>query len=186
MTSAVAVILIVLGTVSRLIPHPPNFVALGAIALYAGARLPRRWAFLVPLAAMALSDALIDRGTGFPFFSITRMTSYGTFALIVGLSSLLRSRTSLSARFAMSVGASTLFYLTTNFAVWVAPYAIGSFEAMYPATPAGLLACYIAALPFYGNSLMADLLGTGALFSLDALALRLASRRKASLPAGVE
>ena len=59
-----AVLLVLLGALSRLIPHPPNFVALGALALYSGARLPRRWAFVVPLGAMALSDLVLDFGTG--------------------------------------------------------------------------------------------------------------------------
>ena len=59
-----AVLLVFLGALSRLIPHPPNFVALGALALYAGARLPRRWAIAVPLAAMALSDFVLDVGHG--------------------------------------------------------------------------------------------------------------------------
>ena len=36
-----AVLLVLLGALSRLLPHPPNFVPLGALALYSGARLPR-------------------------------------------------------------------------------------------------------------------------------------------------
>ena len=55
-----AVLLVLLGALTRLLPHPPNFVALGALALYSGARLPRRVAVAVPLAAMALSDLALD------------------------------------------------------------------------------------------------------------------------------
>ena len=33
-----AVLLVLLGAFSRLLPHPPNFVALGALALFSGAR----------------------------------------------------------------------------------------------------------------------------------------------------
>ena len=58
-----AFFLIVLGTLSRLAPHPPNAVAMGALALYAGARLPRRWAYLVPIVAMAASDLWLDWGS---------------------------------------------------------------------------------------------------------------------------
>ncbi len=65
MTTAVtAVLLVFLGAFSRLLPHPPNLVAMGAIGLYAGARLPRRWAWVIPIAAMALSDLVLDWGTG--------------------------------------------------------------------------------------------------------------------------
>ena len=56
----IALFLIVLGVFSRLIPHPSNFVAIGAIALFAGAKLPKRWAFIVPLSIYVLSDLIID------------------------------------------------------------------------------------------------------------------------------
>ena len=59
-----AVCLIVLGVFSRLLPHPENFVAMGAIALYAGAKLPRRWGVVIPLAVMALSDLWLDQRPG--------------------------------------------------------------------------------------------------------------------------
>ena len=68
-----AVLLVLLGALSRLLPHPPNFVALGALALYSGARLPRRWAWAVPLAAMALSDFFLDFGTGRKAVSLVRV-----------------------------------------------------------------------------------------------------------------
>lgn len=162
MTTAIP--LIVLGVLSRLIPHPPNAVAMGALALFAGARLPRRWAWAVPLAAMALSDLILDRGSIAAFGSWTRWTSYATFALIVGLGQLGRAARPWTLG-GLAVGGSTLFYLTTNFAVW----ASGS---MYPHTAGGLLACYVAALPFYRNAMVADLAGTVVLFGLDALARR--------------
>src|SRR6266704_780265 len=62
-TATTAVLLVLLGAFSRLLPHPPNFVALGAIGLYAGARLPRLWAWAVPIAAMLLSDLVLDPGS---------------------------------------------------------------------------------------------------------------------------
>ena len=91
-----AVLLTLLGALSRLIPHPPNFVALGALALYSGARLPRRWAWAVPLLALALAAAVrlaaagrdtaparpliagwaaILGGTGLPQAAVDRLTS---------------------------------------------------------------------------------------------------------------
>ncbi|HTD52302.1 MAG TPA: DUF6580 family putative transport protein, partial [Thermoanaerobaculia bacterium] len=78
-----AVLLVLLGALTRLLPHPPNFVALGALALYSGARLPRRVAVAVPLAAMALSDLALDLGTGRRAISLVRLTIYATFAAIV-------------------------------------------------------------------------------------------------------
>lgn len=175
-----AIPLIMLGILTRLVPHPPNAVAMGALALFAGARLPRRWAWVVPLLAMALSDLVLDRGSLAAFGSVTRWTSYATFALIVGLGRFGRAARPVTLG-ALTVGGSTLFYLTTNFAVW----ATGT---MYPRTIGGLWASYVAALPFYRNSMVADLIGTVGLFGLDALARRgldaLAVRRRARLAGG--
>ncbi len=159
-----AVLLAFLGALSRLVPHPPNFVALGALALYAGARLPRRWAVAVPLSAMALSDLALDFGTGRAAISGMRLTIYATFAVIV-FGGWLARHGSVPIRFvALSLGASLLFFLTSNFAEWLA-------DPIYPKTPAGLALCYAAAVPFLWNTLFADLLGTAVLFGLDALSL---------------
>ena len=119
-----AVLLVFLGALSRLIPHPPNFVALGALALYAGARLPRQWAWAVPLAAMALSDFVLDLGTGRRAFSLVRLTIYATFAGIVFAGRLLRRRSGALALAGFSVGASTLFFATSNLAEWASQSAV--------------------------------------------------------------
>jgi len=170
MTTAVTTVLLVfLGAFSRLLPHPPNAVALGALALFAGARLPRGLAVLVPLAAMAASDAVLDFGTGRRALSATRLTIYATFA-VIALAGRVARRASPALLATFSVGASTLFFLTSNFVVWAA-------GALYPHTSSGLALCFVAAVPFFGNTLLADLGGTAVLFSLDALSRRLAARR---------
>jgi vitamin B12 transporter len=160
-----AVLLVLLGALSRLLPHPPNFVAMGALALYAGARLPRRWAIAVPLAAMALSDFVLDAGTGRAAFSAVRLTTYATFAVIV-LGGRVARETFGPIRLAgLAIGASLLFFFTTNVAVWLG-------DAIYPKTGAGLALCFAAAIPFFWNTLAADLLGTAVLFGLDAISRR--------------
>ncbi|MFO0950339.1 MAG: DUF6580 family putative transport protein [Isosphaeraceae bacterium] len=158
-----ALSLIAVGLLSRLLPHPPNAVALGAVALYAGARLPRRWAVAVPLLILLGSDALLDTWNGYPFDLASRSATYLTFAAIALVSSAVQGRVGVAGRAGMSVAASTAFYVVSNFAVW----AEGSGWSM-PATFDGLIACYTVALPFYSNSLAADLIGTGVLFGLDA------------------
>lgn len=160
-----AVLLVFLGALSRLIPHPPNFVALGALALYAGARLPRAWAFAVPLSAMALSDAVLDAGSGRAAVSAMRLTVYGTFALIVFAGRFAREKSGPVRLAGLAASASVVFFLASNFAEWLT-------APMYPKTPSGLALCYAAAVPFFWNTLLADLLGTAALFSADALARR--------------
>jgi hypothetical protein len=64
---------------------------------------------------------------------------------------------------AASLAASVLFFVVTNFAVW----AMGS---MYPKSAGGLLACYVAAIPFFGNTLLGDAFFTAVLFGGLALA----------------
>ena len=164
-----AVLLTLLGALSRLIPHPPNFVALGALALYSGARLPRRWAWAVPLSAMALSDLALDFGTGRAAISAVRLTVYATFAAIVLAGRFLRERSGAARLASFSVGASMFFFATSNLAEWMG-------DPLYPKTPAGLLLCYAAAVPFLWATLAADLLGTAALFGLDAAARRQRAR----------
>ena len=168
-----AALLVLLGALSRLIPHPPNAVALGALALYAGARLPRRLALAVPLLAMALSDFFLDFGSGRAAISVTRVTIYATFAAIVFAGRSLARSGGPGRLASFSIGASLLFFVTSNFAVWAA----GSF---YPRTAAGLALCYAAAVPFLWNTLFADLAGTAVLFSLDALGRRARRRLTAA------
>jgi vitamin B12 transporter len=170
---ATAVLLVFLGALSRLIPHPPNFVALGALALYSGARLPRRWAWMVPLSAMALADFVLDLGSGPRTLSLVRLTIYATFAAIVLAGRLLRRRSDALALAGFSVGASILFFATSNLAEWAS-------SPLYPKTAAGLTLCYGLAVPFFWNTLAADLAGTAVLFGLDAL-----SRRRSALASTV-
>lgn len=141
---------------------PYNLVPIGAIALYAGARLPRRWAFAVPLAVLVLSDLVIDLGHGYPFFFASRLTTYALFTGIVALGLLARGGTNPLLLGGLSVTASTLFFLASNLAVWAGGEGYG-----HPMTWPGLVATYIDGLPFYRNSLLADLLGTAILFGLD-------------------
>lgn len=174
--------LIVLVAVGRLLPHAWNLVPVGAVALYAGARLPRRWAWAVPIAGMILSDLVIDWGQADrPIFSASRLTIYGTFAAIAGLGIFARRARGLSAPAslaALSLAGSGLFFLTTNFAEWLA----GPLK-LYPMTIAGLEACYVAAIPFFDKTLVADLVGTGVLFGADALVRHLAAGRGQAKPA---
>jgi hypothetical protein len=172
-----SLVLIFLGVLCRVVPHPPNAVALGAVALYAGAKLPRRWAWVVPIGAMICSDIYLDWGNNIasPIFSVSRFTIYGTYlaiALLGGLTKRQTEKNSLVALVPLSLAGSLLFFVTTNFAEWIA----GPLK-LYPITAEGLVACYTAAIPFFQNTVMADLLGVGLLFGLDAFARRVSGAR---------
>jgi hypothetical protein len=137
-----------------------NFVPMGAVALYAGARLPRRWAWLVPLSALVISDLVLDYGGGRTINELWRWVNYGTFAATTLLGPLARGRKIGAWRYpALSLAASTLFFLTSNFSVWAE-------GREYPMTTAGLFTCYYMGLLFFGRTILADLAGTAVLFGL--------------------
>lgn len=147
-------VIILLAAVSRLFPHAPNFTPLGAIALFAGAYIGNRFlAFLIPLCAMIVSDALMGfKGWAYPEQTIT---VYSTFLLITLLGFVLKNNKGILRVGATSVAASVLFFITTNFAVW-----LGGFfhtPALYPLNGTGLAECYVAAIPFFSNTLTGDL-----------------------------
>ncbi len=142
-----------------------NFVPMGAVAIYAGARLPRRWAWLVPVAAFILSDFALDYGTQRPIFDLTRVTVYATIAVTSLLGVFARRGKSGIWRLPLlSLSGSTLFFITTNLSTWAQGI------VPYPMTIGGLAACYVAGVPFYLRSILADLAGTGLLFGLGAAA----------------
>jgi hypothetical protein len=135
----------------RLVPHPPNFTPIGAMALFSGAYLGRRGlALLAPLAAMTLSDAVIGFYSGF-------WMTYLAVALIVVLGSLALSRVSVLRVGVAAIASSVLFFLVSNFGTW-------ALSGMYPHTIAGLSACYVAAIPFFQNTVAGDLFYATLLF----------------------
>jgi hypothetical protein len=143
---------------TRLIPHWWNLTAVGAVCLFGGAYFQQKWAaFVVPLAALAISDVLLQtfvyREYGPNYFK------YICFALIVPLGFLLRGRTTLLPVAFAAVGATAMFFLLSNFEVWLSGHG-----RLYPLTAAGLIACYVAALPFSLNMLYGNLLFSGLLF----------------------
>jgi hypothetical protein len=158
---------------TRLIPHPWNLTSISAVALFGGACFQdRRLAFAVPLAALFLSDLVLGLYTGLPVI-------YLSFAVIVALGLWLRPRRSPAVIASAALASSILFFGLTNFGVW-------AFDHLYPPTWSGLVACYVAALPFFRNSLAGDLLYTAALFGGFALLeRRFASLREPPVPAGV-
>lgn len=143
----------------RLVPHLPNFTPIAAIALFGGARLSRRWlAFAIPIAAMLASDLVLELTSPWGGFHRGMPVVYATFALTVVIGLFVGARgSSPLAVLSGVIGGATLFYLTTNFAVWM-------MGGLYPATLGGLVACYVAAIPFYGYQLAGDLVYAAVLF----------------------
>jgi len=143
--------MIITAAVARLIRHPPDFTPITAMALFAGASFAsRRLALLVPLAGLFLSDLVIG------FYTITPVV-YASFALITCLGFWIRRRQSFWSITGASIGGAALFFALTNFGVWL----LGTW---YPRTVGGLEDCYIAAIPFFRNTLLSNLLYSALLF----------------------
>jgi uncharacterized protein DUF6580 len=154
-----ALTLVIVGVVLRVMPHPWNFAPIGAIALFGGARFDRRYfAIGIPLLTMFVGDIFVG------FHSLMPVI-YATYALIAVIGMFLRDRTTIPAVTGGVLLSSTIFYLTTNFAVW-------EMGTTYAKNAAGLLACYIAAIPYFGNTLASDALYSAIFFGIFALAER--------------
>ncbi|HEV2686970.1 MAG TPA: DUF6580 family putative transport protein [Bryobacteraceae bacterium] len=173
----VALSLTTLGAIARLIPHPPNFAPVGAVSLFAGARLPVWQAYLVPLALMAITDPIYAAYYHVSAFSRFQLFIYLSFVVGVWLGRRLRGTESIPKIALFTLLNSAQFFLITNFGSW---YWFHS----YPMTAAGLVTCYIAAIPFFGWTLASDALYTGILFGLHAwLSRTVAAQERVALAA---
>ncbi len=142
---------IALAALLRLVPHPPNFSPITAMALFAGWSLRRSLpAILVPLAAMLLSDLALGFHAAMPavYFAIAMVS-------VLGLN--LKSRVSFAAMGGATVLGSVIFFFITNLAVFLQ-------SDLYPQNVQGLLTCFTAAIPFFENSILGDLFYSGLLF----------------------
>jgi hypothetical protein len=149
--------LIIMAAIVRLLPHPPNFAPIAAMALFGGAYFNKKvFAFAVPLAALFLTDLFLG-------FHNTMWAVYLSFIVIVGLGMVMLQKKSTLRVVLASVSASVLFFIVTNFAFWAS-------DTLYPTTAAGLAACFTAAIPFFHNTLIGDLFFTGTMFGLFELA----------------
>jgi hypothetical protein len=158
-------ILVLLCTVFRIVPHPPNVAPVGATAVLAGRTMSPGAAVALTLAAMAISDLALAAIHGWPPFSGQTPFVYAGFTAQVAIARALR-RVRGGAIAAAIVGA-TAFFAISNLGLW----ALG----MYPRTAAGLVACYTMALPFFTRTLVGDVAWTIALV----LVWRWIARRRA-------
>jgi len=148
----VAVILVALGVATRLLPHPANFTPLAAIAMFSGFYFSKKIAIALPAVAMLIGDIFIG------FYEWPVMISvYVCFILSFAIGRLVKKFQNATGILSATLGGSVVFYLVTNWAVW-------QFSPWYAKTFSGLINCYIAALPFFRNTLMGDIFFSGVLF----------------------
>ena len=140
--------IIIVAVLSRLVPHPPNFTPITAIALFSIINFKNKYiALSVPIICLFVSDLVLGISliNLFVYFSFILISTVGYFLKKINLISVLSS--------------SLIFFVVTNFGVWL----IG-----YPNTVEGFITCYVAALPFFGWTIAGDLFYSySAKFSLN-------------------
>jgi hypothetical protein len=162
-TIAIGVAFVTVAVLSRLLPHPMNFTPLAAIALFGGVYFSRRFAIVVPLIALLISDAVIGFYGAMPWV-------YAGFIAAGLIGMWLRNHKTPLFVAGGTLASSIIFYLLTNFGVW----ATGT---MYVHNWAGLMECYVAAIPYFRSSLAGDAIFVAAMFGLYELTVALLRRQ---------
>jgi len=159
-------VLIALGVAGRLLPHPPNFTPMAAIALFAGFIFIKRYmAVIAVVSTMILCDYF-----AFGSLSVSWFGSKSMFVVYIALlfpivfKNFLQRKLGVLRIFGAALASSSVFFLATNFAVW-------AFSPMYEKTLEGLVLCYTMAIPFFQNTIAGDLIWSGVIFGTY-LALR--------------
>ena len=152
-------VLIALGVAGRLLPHPPNFTPMAAIALFAGFIFIKRYMAVVAV----ISTMLLCDYFAFGSLSVSWFGSKSMFVVYLALlfpivfKNFLQKKLGVLRIFGAAIASSTVFFLATNFAVW-------AFSPMYEKTLEGLVLCYTMAIPFFQNTVAGDLIWSGVIF----------------------
>ena len=154
-------LIIFVAVLMRLLPHLPNFTPIAAMALFGGVYLSKKYTFIIPLAAMFMSDIFLG-------FHATMPYVYGSFILAGVIGLWLKNHKSTKNIICSSLISSILFFLITNFGVWVGGW--------YPRTFSGLMESYVMGIPFFKNTVIGDLVYTGVFFSAYELVQLLITR----------
>jgi hypothetical protein len=144
------VALFIIGLVSRLTPHLPNFTPIVAIALFSGAYLNKKYAIWLALGLYIITDLIIG-------LHETVLFTWSSIILITVIGASLKKK-KITNILGYTLLSSILFFVVTNFGVWL--------WGWYPRTFQGLIQCYVAAIPFFRTSILANLVYAGALFGV--------------------
>lgn len=156
-------VILVLAALLRLIPHPVNVTPIGSIGLFSGTWCDKRIAWAIPLIPLFLGDAV----TGF-YHPLIMLFVYAGIAISALIGRLLLAKKRTFTRFGAAIFINAMvFYLLSNFPVWV---------VYYPNTLAGLAECYFKAIPYLGYSLIGDSVFVSLLFGMHHVALRYAGK----------
>lgn len=152
LTTVLVSVFVAVSFAMRLLPHPYNFIPIGALALVCGTYIRSRWGILIPVAVMAISDLIIGTHN-------LMLLTWACFLMISMLGWWVRQHKNPLHIVGATVAGSVIFYLVTNFGVW-------ALTPLYAKTAAGLVQCYYMAIPFFRNTALGDLFYVGVFFGL--------------------
>ncbi len=150
----IALGLILFAALTRLLPHPYNFTAVGAMALFSGVTFRnRKWSYLLPFTVLFLTDLVL--GLHFSMLPV-----YACIAFTVWLGTRVKGQPSAINIGILSITSSSIFFLITNLPFWYADL------SLYPLTLEGTLTSYTMAIPFFKNQLLGDLIYNALIFGI--------------------
>ena len=162
--------LILILALARLIPHPPNFTPIIAVAIMSGYFFKNiNLSFLTLIVAMLVSDLFIG-------FYENVIFVYASLLLITFVFYKISNKINFKNLFIYGFIGSLIFFIVSNFGVW----ALGSpgvHDIAYEKNLNGLVECYILAIPFFGNTFLSTLIfAYPAIFVYKSLTARSSSR----------
>lgn len=132
---------------SRWLPHPPNFTAVGGFLFVSGVLAARsKWYVLAAFLPLVLSDILLG---GYP--GIAWVYAGHVVVLLFGWffeKSFRRQKLPFAV---FSLSSAFLFFVLSNIGVWWS-------SGMYARTVGGLVECFVMALPFFHQPVLAQLI----------------------------
>ena len=162
--------LILILALARLIPHPPNFTPIIAVAIMSGYFFKNiNLSFLTLVVAMLIGDLFIG-------FYENMIFVYASLLLITFVFYKISKKINFKSLFIYGFIGSLIFFIISNFGVW----ALGSpgvYDIVYEKNLNGLVECYILAIPFFGNTFLSTVIfAYPAIFIYKSLAARASPR----------
>jgi hypothetical protein len=162
--------LILILALARLIPHPPNFTPIIAVAIMSGYFFKNiNLSFLALIVAMLVSDLFIG-------FYENVIFVYASLLLITFIFYKISNKINFKNLFICGFAGSLIFFVVSNFGVW-ALGGLGVNDLAYEKSLEGLIECYILAIPFFGNTFLSTVIfAYPAIFIYKSLTVRSSSR----------
>ena len=150
-----------------------HLVPVAALGLFSGSVLEqKKWAYLIPLSAMFLSDLGLSIFTSMQgFYGISQIVNYLALGMVTFIGTRLVDRNAINVA-GFTIGGSLIFFVVSNFGTFLSGYYGYSFSS--------LVECYTMALPFYKSelstqfflsSMISDLVFSSVAFSIYAMFL---------------